>query len=141
MKYTKTHKIYLADTDATGFVYYARYLEWMEAARVDLLEEIGVKFSDLLEGGEISAVVRSTSCNYQAPLRFGDTVEVSTFISKLAKTNVIISYEFTNLTTGQKAGTAEVAIVFIDKNSLRPTKIPENIISGFEKYLIEAAAV
>jgi hypothetical protein len=23
-------KMYLADTDATGFVYYARYLEWMK---------------------------------------------------------------------------------------------------------------
>ena len=135
MKYTKTQKIYLADTDATGFAYYAKYLEWMEAARIDLLEEIGFKFSDVLKS-PVSAVIRSSSCDYKAPLRFGDTVEIATYISKLGKTNAIISYEFTNLTSGQNAGNAEVSVVFIDKESLRPTKIPEEISKGFEKYLI-----
>lgn len=137
MKYITKQKIYLADTDATGFVYYARYLEWMEAARIDLLEEIGFSFGEILKGST-SAVVRSASANYQAPLRLGETVEISTFISRLGKTNVIISYEFKNISTGQNAGTAEVSIVFIDKESLRPTKIPTEIVSGFEKYLITA---
>ena len=138
MALKKIFKVYLADTDATGFVYYARYLEWMESSRIDLLLETGTSLPELIEQG-ISAVVRNASCSYEAPIRMGDEVEVMTSISKLAKTNVKISYEFNNITTGKKAGTGEVAIVFVDQQSMRPARIPENIINGFNKHLTEEA--
>lgn len=135
MALRKITKIYLADTDATGFVYYARYLEWMEAARMDILNETGTTLTDLIDEG-ISAVVRDVTCTYAAPIKLGEEVEILTSISKLAKTNVKIFYEFTNLTNGSKAGTGEVSIVFIDKNTLKPVRIPENIVENFKKHSI-----
>ena len=136
MAIKKTRKIYLADTDATGFVYYARYLEWMEADRVDILLETGLNLDDLKQQN-INAVVKSTTCNYNAPLKMGDEVEVTTYISKLAKTNLKFSYKFNNLTTGMDAGSAEVLIVFIDSQTFRPTRIPENCIEYFSRHLME----
>lgn len=138
MALKKIFKVYLADTDATGFVYYARYLEWMEAARIDMLNETGTSLNELIEQG-ISAVVRNVNCSYDAPIQFGDEVEVITSISKLAKTNVQISYEFNNLTTGKKAGSGDVSIVFIDQKAMRPARIPENITGFFGKHLKEEA--
>jgi acyl-CoA thioester hydrolase len=134
MTYNKKFNVYLADTDATGFVYYARYLEWMEACRIDLLNQTGTSLSDLINQG-ISAVVRNVLCNYEAPIKMGDEVEVLTSVSKMGKTNVIIAYEFINLTTGKKAGSGEVSIVFIDQNSHRPARIPQNIADCFGKYM------
>jgi acyl-CoA thioester hydrolase len=136
MALRKITKVYLADTDATGFVYYARYLEWMEAARLDLLSETGTSLIELIDQG-VSAVVRNVICNYAAPIRLGDEVEILTSVSKLAKTNVIISYEFNNLTTGNHAGTGEVSIVFIDANTLRPARIPKNITNSFNKHVVK----
>jgi acyl-CoA thioester hydrolase len=136
MALRKIFKVYLADTDATGFVYYARYLEWMEAARMDMLCETGTNLGELIGLG-ISAVVRNVTCSYDAPIRLGDEVEVLTSVTKLAKTNVIISYLFNNLTTGNKAGTGEVSIVFIDQQAMRPARIPENVLGGFNKHLAE----
>ena len=34
-------KVYYADTDAGGVVYYANYLRWLEMARADWLEQRG----------------------------------------------------------------------------------------------------
>jgi acyl-CoA thioester hydrolase len=138
MALRKIFKVYLADTDATGFVYYARYLEWMEAARIDMLNETGTSLASLIEQG-ISAVVRNVTCSYDAPIQFGEEVEVVTSISKLAKTNVQIAYGFNNLTTGKKAGSGEVSIVFIDQKAMRPARIPENVLSGFNKHFAEEA--
>lgn len=32
-------KVYLHDTDSTGVVYYSKYLDWFEEARMEMLEE------------------------------------------------------------------------------------------------------
>jgi len=135
MSLKKIQKIYLADTDATGFVYYARYLEWMEAARLDLLEESGTNLNELKKS-QIGALVKNVSCNYNAPLKLGDEVETETYLSKFGKTNLTVSYNFKNLTEQTDAGTGEVLIVFINTETLRPIRIPENIIESFKKHYI-----
>lgn len=127
-------KIYLADTDATGFVYYARYLEWMESGRMELLERTGTDLSALQSEG-INAVVRNVTCSFQAPLRLGDVVEVTTFVSKLGKTNVEVSYRFVNRRGNAPAGHGAVSIVFIDATSNRPTRIPEAVKKGLANFL------
>ena len=39
-------KVYYADTDAGGVVYYANYLRWLEMARADWLEQLGTPLRD-----------------------------------------------------------------------------------------------
>ena len=75
---------YLADTDATGFVDYARYLEWMEACRLDILSAIGSRLDQLKTSG-LNAVVLSAACEYKAPIKLGDTVQIQCFIKKFKK--------------------------------------------------------
>ena len=51
-------KVYYADTDAGGVVYYANYLRWLEMARADWLEESGVSLAEYVRQGTVFAVVR-----------------------------------------------------------------------------------
>ncbi len=135
MSLKKIQKIYLADTDATGFVYYARYLEWMEAARLDMLSEAGTDLNKL-KAEQIGAVVKNVFCSYDTPLNLGDEVEIETYLSKYGKTNLAVAYKFTNLTTQKNAGSGEVLIVFINNNTLRPVRIPEYILESFKKHYV-----
>ena len=125
--------IYLADTDATGFAYYARYFEWMESARMDMLRSAGGSI-DLLRAEGITAVVRETACRYTAPLKLGDAVDVECWVSHIGKTSLAIDYQFSNKTTGAPAGNGSVVVVFITINSGRPTKIPPSIRAGIEPF-------
>tara|TARA_Y100001936_G_C15796854_1_gene519414 strand:+ start:564 stop:719 length:156 start_codon:yes stop_codon:yes gene_type:complete len=42
-------KIYYEDTDAGGVVYYSNYLKFLERARTEMLESIGLSNKKLLE--------------------------------------------------------------------------------------------
>lgn len=69
-------KVYYADTDAAGVVYYGNYLRWFEMARADWLEDFGTSLADCARQGVLFAVVRA-EVDYHAPAVLGDEVEVT----------------------------------------------------------------
>src|SRR5215472_16008300 len=76
-------RVYYEDTDATGAVYHASYLRFMERGRTDYLRLLGIDQRDLLAETEREApgfhfVVRAISAEFLKPGRFGDMLEVTT---------------------------------------------------------------
>ena len=69
-------KVYYADTDAGGVVYYANYLRWLEMARSDWLEQSGVSVAEYVEQGVVFAV-RRVEIDYHNSAVLGDEVEVT----------------------------------------------------------------
>lgn len=69
-------KVYYADTDAAGVVYYANYLRWFEMARADWLDGFGTSLADYARQDVLFAVVRA-EIDYHVPAVLGDEVEVT----------------------------------------------------------------
>jgi acyl-CoA thioester hydrolase len=86
-------RVRYAETDQMGVVYYANYLVWMEAGRVDLCKALGFNYRDMeLDDGVFLAVAEAT-CRYRSPARFDDEVVVRTWVAEANTRIVIIAYE------------------------------------------------
>jgi len=86
-------RVRYAETDQMGVVYYANYLVWMEAGRVDLCKAMGFNYRDMeLEDGVFLAVAEAT-CRYRFPARFDDEVIVRTRVAEANTRMAIIAYE------------------------------------------------
>ncbi len=76
-----THKlpvrVYYEDTDMGGIVYYANYLKYIERARSELVEEMGLDQNKMKAEG-IVFVVRRVEADYLAPARLDDRLTVVT---------------------------------------------------------------
>lgn len=70
-----------AETDAMGVVHHSSYVVWLEAARVEWLERIGLPYTQIEAQGLAFAVVE-IGLVYRSPARFGDVVEVETWLSE-----------------------------------------------------------
>jgi len=70
-----------AETDAMGVVHHSSYVVWLEAARVAWLEQIGLPYTQIEAQGLAFAVVE-LGLTYRQPARFGDTVEVETWLDE-----------------------------------------------------------
>ena len=70
-------RVYYEDTDMAGIVYYANYLKYIERARSELVEDLGLNQREMREDGIVFAVVRVVA-NYKAPARLDDRLEVRT---------------------------------------------------------------
>lgn len=122
-------RIYFVDTDVTGFVYHARWLEWMEAVRMEMLEKKGISIDRLHKRG-ILIVVREINCKYLSPIKLGQFVETRAWIENIGGPSLLIKYEIWNQSESIKAGEASSLIVFIGAERGKPIRIPEDVKRG-----------
>ncbi len=77
-------RVYYEDTDAGGVVYHARYLQFCERARSDWLRLLGVHHGELRNdaGERLYFVVRRAECDFLAPARLDDVLQVSSRLER-----------------------------------------------------------
>lgn len=69
--------VYYEDTDMAGIVYYANYLRYIERARSEIVEELGLDQNAMRAAGIVFAVTR-VEADYLTSARLGDRLEVVT---------------------------------------------------------------
>ncbi len=69
--------VYYEDTDMAGVVYYANYLRYIERARSEIVEQMGVD-QNAMRAKDIVFVVTRVEADYLSSARMGDRLEVIT---------------------------------------------------------------
>ena len=77
MSHTFPVRIFYEDTDMAGVGYYANYLRYIERARSDIVEQIGLDQRAMRDEGLVFVVTR-VEADYLGAARFGDRLEVQT---------------------------------------------------------------
>jgi len=86
-------RVRYAETDQMGVVYYANYLVWMEAGRVDLCKAMGFNYRDMEIDDGVYLAVAEANCRYRYPARFDDEVVVRAWVAEANTRMAIIAYE------------------------------------------------
>lgn len=107
------HKVQYYETDQMGVVHHSNYIRWFEEARVDYLEKIGANYDQLEHKGIISPVT-SVSCDYKSMTRFGETVEILTYLAEFNGIKFILKYKVLDSNTKELRATGESQHCFIN---------------------------
>ena len=78
-------RVYYEDTDASGRVYHANYLKYLERGRSNLIYQSKYNHQELLKKFNIIFVVKSLNINYLKPAFFEDLIEVQTSLNILSR--------------------------------------------------------
>ena len=81
-------KVYYEDTDASGRVYYANYLKYLERGRTDFLYNLGFNHRNLFINNKIYFVVKSCNIEYIQPAYFEDVLNIKTSIINFSKAKI-----------------------------------------------------
>ena len=117
-------RVRYAETDRMDVVHHRNYLVWFEAARIHMLDEIGIPYRELEASGFYIPVL-SASLEYKRPAFFDDHLEVHLFMREKPRVRFHVDYEVRREDTLLATGTTSLG--FVDKNAkvLRP---PEDFI-------------
>ena len=107
------HKVQYYETDKMGITHHSNYIRWMEEARIDFLDQIGLSYKRLEAAGVFSPVV-SVECDFKSPTTFGDAVEVEVRIEEFKGVRLIISYRMTK-PGGETVAAARSVHCFVDR--------------------------
>jgi len=125
-------RVYFADTDFSGVVYHARYLEFFERGRSDFLRLSGVHHTELAEGrhGEkLVWVVARMEIDFRAPARIDDILTIDTRVEALSKARIVMAQEIRR--GDQVLVEAKVQATVIGENG-RPRRFPVEWIEAFK---------
>lgn len=126
MKHTMEVRIYYEDTDCGGVVYYANYLRYMERARTEYLVSRGYSVKKLMDEGTIFMVLR-VEIDYKSPARYGDIIEVETWVRDATRLTMIFEHIMREKASGRVFVECRAKVVCVDKNG-RPKRLPDNYV-------------
>ena len=119
-------RAYYEDTDAGGVVYYANYLRFMERARTEWLRRLGFGQDALMRDAGIVFAVRQVNIDYLLPARLDDALTVEAAIDKVSRVSLTFRQRILRA-PDNVLSVATVKVVCLDRDSFRPTAIPDDI--------------
>ena len=84
-------KIYYEDTDVGGIVYYSNYLKFLERARTEMIESIGLSNKKLLEEYKTLIIVKSCNIEYFNPAKLEDKIQIYSSIETLNNASFVVN--------------------------------------------------
>ncbi len=128
--FTRTFRVRHYECDAYGHANNANYLRWMQETAFDASAAVGFDFSRYDEMGYLW-LIRETDIEYLSPLRYGDLVDIKTYVIDFRRFRSRRAYEFYRHDSGEPVARASTDWIYLNTESLRPTRVPQEMIDGF----------
>ena len=130
LTHVRTFRVRHYECDAYGHVNYANYLRYMQEAAFDASAAAGYDLSRYEVMGR-HWLVRETDIEYLRPLRYGDSVQVKTWVVDFRRIRSRRAYEFRRVGSGELVARAHTDWVFLDSATWRPAPIPPEMMAAF----------
>ena len=122
-------KVYYEDTDSGGVVYYSNYLKFLERARTEMIESVGLSNKKLFEEYKVLIIVKSCNIEYVSPAKLEDKIQIHSSIESFNKASFLIIQNIKK--DDNLIVKAKLKLVTVNKDG-KPIKIP----SIMEKKLV-----
>ncbi len=132
-EYIQEIRVLYSDTDAYGVVWHGAYTKWFEAARVGLVEQLGLPL-ETLEGNDILFPVVEMNIRYKSSAKMNERIIIKTHVKELKPLSVTFEHNVYEKETDKLRVTAYTTIVVTNaKTGKMYRRIPENIYNEFLK--------
>ncbi len=109
------HRAQYYETDQMGIIHHSNYVKWMEEARMNLMDQIGMNYKQM-EEMEIISPVLSIEVEYHSMVHFEDVVVIETKLTKYNGIKMEVSYRMTDKETGELRTTAKSSHCFLNRS-------------------------
>jgi acyl-CoA thioester hydrolase len=119
-------RVYYEDTDAQGVVYYANYFRFMERARTEWLEAMGIDHVTLMNEEKRILVVTEAHAKFLIPARLGDSLIVTASLQHLGRASFEIEQNiYRERSDGDLLIQGGVTAAYLDSDTMKPKRIPK----------------
>ncbi len=131
MEYIQEIRILYSDTDSYGVVWHGAYTKWFEAARVEIVEKLGLDL-ETLENNNIIFPVVEMNIRYKSSAKMNERIVIKTEIKEVKPLSVTFEHKVFEKNTQTLRVIANTTIVATDaKTGKLYRKFPDEIYSKF----------
>ena len=116
-QFTHRRMVEFAETDAAGILHFANYFRYMEATEHAFFRSLGLRVHNAVEGAGWGWARGHVECQYLAPLRNEDTVELRLSVREKRTKSIVYDVSFWKVREGTAPDT-DVEAVEVARGSM-----------------------
>ncbi|MDX1663323.1 MAG: thioesterase family protein [Candidatus Promineifilaceae bacterium] len=135
--FIQSRRVQWADLDPADHVNNATYLGFLEDCAVQDALSRGWPVKRMLEEGRFAIVARRFRIEYKAPAVLNEELNVSSWVSDLRRISAVRHYAVHRAADGALLTRARARWAWVDPESGRPRRIPEDFIADFAPNIVD----
>ncbi|MBI3879000.1 MAG: acyl-CoA thioesterase [Verrucomicrobia bacterium] len=132
-----THRVTYSECTVGNHIYYARYLDLLEAARGEFFRSLGKTLLAWQEAGVIFPVLEA-AVRYQAPARYDDVLTIAVWLTELRGVRATFAHRITDA-SGRLILEAETKHACTNLAE-KPCRPPAELVAKLKPFVQPAAA-
>jgi acyl-CoA thioester hydrolase len=129
-------RVRYADTDQMKAVYHAKYLEYFEQGRSDLLRSVGMPYAEIEAQGYYLPVIEVTA-KYRRSARYDELLRVESTVSDPPVVRIRIDYRVFGPDDEEPIAEGYTVHGFVNASTGKPTRAPAQFLQVLEEALKE----
>jgi acyl-CoA thioester hydrolase len=120
------------ETDKMGIVHHSNYIRWIEEARLDFMQQVGLSYEDIEKNGIIMPVIE-VSCKYIFSVHYNETVNIYTKPVFFNGIKAVFRYEIYTEDKEMLAASGESSHCFLDDTTRTPVSLKKRYTEFYER--------
>src|SRR5688572_720350 len=96
-----TRTVEFSETDMAGIMHFSNFFRWMEACEAAFYRSLNLPLISFVPGSVVGWPRVRASCDYKAPLRFNDVIEVRLLVKEVRTKGVVYVFQFRKFIDGK----------------------------------------
>jgi 1,4-dihydroxy-2-naphthoyl-CoA hydrolase len=126
MVFTYSRRIYLADTDAAGVVYFASLMSICHQAYEESLATVGINLQEFLVDSSVAIPIVHSEISFFRPIFCGDKITINLTAEQLNEQEFAITYQI--IASETKLAQGSTRHICINPKTRIKIPLPENIM-------------
>ena len=133
-KFTTNVRVYWADCDAAGILYYANFFRFFEVAEEELYYSLNRPRVDILRELQIGFPRVEAAAKFFKPARQGDLMEVTVWVARRTVKSMQFQFEVRREKDPELAAQGSYTVVCVNKQ-FQSTPLPHELIGLLVEYI------
>jgi acyl-CoA thioester hydrolase len=127
------------EVDEYGHVNHAVYVHYLETARIEALEAVGLPLKAMRRDGYMIVAV-DLAVKYHSPARSGEILDIATHVREIRGARSIWAQEIREVSSGRLVVTAEITGALMTENG-RPVRTPDGVRDKLSALCVDGGTV
>lgn len=132
ISYDYTIRVPYGDVDRMGFLYHARYVQYFDMARTELIRSLGITNLELEEQGVMLPVLK-VDIDYGTPAHYDDLLTIRVTLRERPGVRCIFDYEV--LRDGETLTTGSVTLAFMNSTTFKAIRPPKTLLDVIDRHM------
>lgn len=128
-----------SETDKMGYVYHGKFLEYFEVARVEMIREYGLEYSEMEDSGIMLPVVEA-NVEFKAPVLYDEPIEIEVLVYEKPSIRLKTFYHVIAKERDLLCARAQVTLFFMNAITRKPTRAPAKFLDTLDQALLKTNA-